>query len=133
MNEVFNVYPQLKLKENVDDVQLHVAMKNQEVLEAAPKVASKLKKCCSRSKVEVIVDGGRKEGKGKLTASKKFLESMSLVCGTQKEIGLTTWSVLKLILKIEPTSWKKRKEEEEERVCRELTSPEKPQKSGRCT
>ena len=58
VSEVLKVHPPSKLKVFVDDIRLNYWGKNEEVLQAAPRVLCKLKTCVSLSKIEVI-DRGR--------------------------------------------------------------------------
>ena len=53
MSEVFTVYPQLKLKVYVDDINLHIWVKNQEVLQAAES-GKYAQTRCPRGKVDVF-------------------------------------------------------------------------------
>ena len=55
------MYPQWKLKVYVDDIKIHVSEKNQEVLQAIPNVASKLKSVIQAAKLKLSPTEGREK------------------------------------------------------------------------
>ena len=61
---------------------------NQEVLQAAPKVVSKLQSVIQEAKLELSLMDGSKEGNSKLLASNNFLESSILGPCEDEGIGV---------------------------------------------
>ena len=86
VSEDLKVYPQLKLKVYVD--KNHVNGKNREVLQAVPKVVSKLRSVIQEARLKLPLREGGTQGKGKLFASNEFFESRFSGYVKSKGIGV---------------------------------------------
>ena len=87
------------MKVFVDDINLHAWVKSREVLRAVPRVVCKLKKVMHKTRLQLSLTEGGKEGRCKLIASNKHLEST--LCGMCEE-SQTVWNVWELTSGIEP-------------------------------
>ena len=108
LSEVSKVYPPLKPKEVlVDVIKLHAWIKN--FCKQCRRVTRKLQYVTKKTKLKLSLTEGGKEGKSKIVASNKYLES--------KRCGRSVWD---LTSGTRPQSLERNEKRERKCVCKEL-------------
>ena len=91
---MLKVYPPLKLKVFVDDIKHHLWRMNQEVPGAVPTVVGKFKMVSTKQKWKLSLTEGRTEGRSKLVASNKCLQSeLCGLCEKKESESHIVWNI----------------------------------------